>query len=131
MPMSGKYLLDTNIVIALFANETPIKDNLSNVEEVYIPSVVIGELFYGAYKSTRAKENIARIDDFAGKSVVLGCDTETSRLYGEIKNSLSLKGRPIPENDIWIAAIALQHGLTLVSRDNHFNEIDKLNTENW
>ena len=63
MGMSGKYLLDTNIVIALFANEAAVKENLANVEEVFIPSVVIGELFYGAHKSARTKDNLARIDD--------------------------------------------------------------------
>lgn len=129
--MSGKFLLDTNIVIALFANEKPIKDNLATVEEVFIPSMVIGELFYGAHKSARAKDNIARIDHFASSSVVMGCDTETARVYGEIKNTLRVKGHPIPENDIWIAAIAIQHGLTLISRDTHFNEIDSLRVKGW
>lgn len=129
--MSGKCLLDTNIVIALFANETAVKENLAKTEEVFIPSVVIGELFYGAHKSARAKENIARIDNFASASIVLGCNTETSRIYGEIKYALSVKGHPIPENDIWIAAIALQHNLILISRDAHFKEVANLKIENW
>ncbi|HLE89737.1 MAG TPA: type II toxin-antitoxin system VapC family toxin [Anaerolineales bacterium] len=129
--MSGKCLLDTNIVIALFANETAVKDNLARTDEVFVSSVVIGELCYGAHKSTRAKENLSRIDDFASSSLVLGCDTETARVYGEIKNSLRLKGRPLPENDIWIAAIAVQHNLTLVSRDAHFSEIENLEVVAW
>lgn len=129
--MSGRCLLDTNIVIALFANETTVKENLANTEEVFIPSVVIGELFYGAHKSVRAKENIARVDDFASASIVLGCDTETSRIYGEIKYALSVKGHPIPENDIWIAAIAIQHDLNLISRDAHFKEVDNLKVMAW
>ncbi len=129
--MSGKCLLDTNIVIALFANETAVKDNLVKTDEVFVPSVVIGELCYGAHKSTRAKENLSRIDDFASSSLVLGCDAETARVYGEIKNALRLKGRPLPENDIWIAAIAVQHGLTLITRDAHFSEIENLKVTAW
>jgi len=129
--MSGKVLLDTNIVIALFADETSVKENLSKIEEVFIPNVVIGELFYGAHKSARSKENIARIEDLASSSVILGCDTETARIYGEIKNALRIKGHPIPENDIWIAAIAVQHNLTLISRDAHFSEIEKLEVAVW
>jgi tRNA(fMet)-specific endonuclease VapC len=129
--MSGKCLLDTNIVIALFANDATIKEHLVKTDEVFIPSVVIGELFYGAYKSARSKENISRIDNFAGSSIVLGCDTETARLYGEIKYALSVKGHPIPENDIWIAAIAIQHDLTLISRDAHFVEVDNLKIAVW
>ena len=129
--MSGKVLLDTNIVIALFADDDSVKENLSKAEEIFIPNVVIGELFYGAHKSARAKENIARIEDLASSSVILGCDTETARMYGEIKNNLRIKGHPIPENDIWIAAIAVQHNLTLVSRDVHFSEIENLKVAVW
>ena len=61
--MSGKSLLDTNIIIALFANDEKIKTNLAKTDEVFIPSIVIGELFYGAYKSARAKENISKIEE--------------------------------------------------------------------
>jgi len=129
--MSGKCLLDTNIVIALFADDAQVKDNLANTEEVFIPSVVIGELFYGAHKSARAKENLVRIDEFASNNIVLGCDAETARVYGEIKDALRIRGHPIPENDIWIAAIAVQHNLTLVSRDGHFNEIENLKVTTW
>ena len=129
--MSGKYLLDTNIVIALFANDASVMESLTKAEEVFIPSVVIGELFYGAHKSARAKDNLARIDEFASSNLVLGCDMETARIYGDVKNALRIKGHPIPENDIWIAAIAIQHNLTLVSRDRHFNEIESLNVVIW
>jgi tRNA(fMet)-specific endonuclease VapC len=52
-------------------------------------------------------------------------------LYGEIKSSLRQKGKPIPDNDIWIAASARQHSLTLVTRDAHFDEIDDLARERW
>jgi tRNA(fMet)-specific endonuclease VapC len=117
--MSGRYLLDTNIIIALFADDTVVKDNLGQADQVFVSSIAIGELCFGARKSGQAKENLARIEDFASNSVVLGCDTETARRYGEIKCALQIKGRPIPENDIWTAAIALQHGLTLITRDAH------------
>ena len=104
--MSGRYLLDTNIVIALFAGDAAVKNHLAVAAEVFVSSIVIGELCYGAQKSGRAKVNLARIDEFAANNVVLGCDTDTARRYGEIKNALRAKGHPIPENDIWIAAIA-------------------------
>ena len=129
--MSGKCLLDTNIVIALFADEASIREHLAQTEEVFVPSVVIGELFYGAHKSARSGENLARIEDFAASNLVLGCDTETARVYGEVKNALRVKGHPLPENDIWIAAIALQHGLTLISRDLHFSAIGRLKVVAW
>ena len=76
--MSGKCLLDTNIVIALFADETGVKENLVKTDEVFVSSIVIGELYYGARKSTRSKENVSRIDKFAESNIVLACDTETA-----------------------------------------------------
>ena len=76
-------------------------------------------------------ENLKRIDEFASTGVVLGCGVETARRYGEIKNALRVKGHPIPENDIWIAAIALEHDLTLATRDAHFSEIGNLAVATW
>ena len=129
--MSGRYLLDTNIVIALFADEMEVKEGLGKAEEVFASSIVIGELCFGARKSGRVKENLARIDEYATHNVVLGCDINTAYRYCEIKNALRLKGRPLPENDVWIAALALQHDLTVITRDTHFNEIDGLKIAVW
>ena len=129
--MNGKYLLDTNVVIAIFAGEPSTLEHLAQSNEVFVPTVVLGELYYGARKSTRVDVNINRIHELAASSALLGCDIETSRHYGRIKNDLRVKGRPIPENDIWIAAVAQQHGLTLASRDKHFDEVDALSLEVW
>ena len=129
--MNGKFLLDTNIVIALFAGDMSIQKRLAQVEEVFVPSIVIGELYFGAYKSKRIAENLARIEEFAVSSSVLGCGADTAREYGLIKNGLREKGLPIPENDIWIAAIAQQHDLVLVTRDEHFNKVEGLEREIW
>lgn len=129
--MSGSYLLDTNIVIGLFAADPNTVDNFRSADEVYTSSIVVGELNYGARKSSRIQENLARVNDFAQSVTVLGCNTETAWHYGNIKNQVRLKGKPIPENDIWIAAICAQYDLILVSRDAHFNEVDGLHIERW
>jgi len=129
--MSGRFLLDTSIVIALFAEDTSVEEHLKEAEEVFIPSIVLGELYFGVRKSGRIRQNLKRIDELAISSAVLACDLGTAREYGEIKGALQEKGRPIPENDIWIAAIARQHGLTLVTRDEHFKEVEHLNIEVW
>jgi tRNA(fMet)-specific endonuclease VapC len=68
-------LLDTNIIIALFANDGEVQDKLAQADEVFVPSVVLGELYFGAHKSSRATKNSARIDDLASNTVVLSCDT--------------------------------------------------------
>ena len=129
--MNGKFLLDTNIVIALFADDVAVKDSLAKADEVFLPSIVVGELYFGAQKSELVSTNLLRIGELIANSVVLCCYTETARRYGEIKSSLRVKGRPLPENDIWIAAIAMQHDLILVTRDAHFDEIDNLKIVCW
>ncbi len=129
--MSGKYLLDTNIIIALFADDPFVKKHVAKAEEIFIPAIVIGELFFGAFKSGRPKANTARIENFAASNTVIACDIGSSRKYGYIKNLLHKKGQPIPENDLWIAALAMEHGLTLVSRDEHFKKINELKRVAW
>jgi tRNA(fMet)-specific endonuclease VapC len=129
--MNGRYLLDTNVVIALLAGQGAVRENLANASEVFVPSIVIGELCFGARKSARGAENLARIEEFAAANVVLACDTQTARRYGEVKNALRLQGRPLPENDIWIAAVALQHNLILITGDRHFAGIDGLSVLEW
>lgn len=108
-----------------------IHERLSNASEVFIPCIVIGELYFGSYKSLKVQENLNRIDEFALSNTVLPCDIETAKKYGDIKNRLKEKGQPIPENDIWIAAIAQQYALTVVTKDAHFKLVENLKIELW
>jgi tRNA(fMet)-specific endonuclease VapC len=129
--MTGKFLLDTNIVIALFANEAKVIQNLQNATDVFLSAIVLGELYYGAKRSAKVTQNLATIQAFAARVSLLACDALTAQFYGDIKNDLRSKGQPIPENDIWIAATALQHNLILVTRDSHFQNITGLTTDSW
>jgi len=129
--MNGSFLLDTNVVVALFNGDADIKARLEAVPEIYLPSVALGELHYGAACSGRPESNARRVDDFATTCTVIGVDAGTARQYGRVKGELRRKGRPIPENDLWIAAMALQHGLQLASRDGHFDYVEDLQIEAW
>ena len=91
----------------------------------------MGELHYGARKSAQTEKNLERLEALASEAAILPCDAETSCWYGIVQDSLRRVGKPIPENDIWIAAIALQHGLTLATRDNHFQAVENLKVEMW
>ncbi len=128
--MAGRYLLDTNIVIAILNGEIDLSRRLPD-SEVFVNVVVLGELYYGAERSERLDENLARIETVEGIVTVLTCERETARYYGRIKRRLKGKGKPIPDNDIWIAATAQQFGLVVVTRDAHFAEIDDLFFEAW
>jgi tRNA(fMet)-specific endonuclease VapC len=129
--MSGRYLLDTNVVIALFRGDAEVQARYEVVQEVFVPSMTLGELYFGAAKSSRQEANAAKVKEFAAFCAVIGTDAVTAQHYGLIKAQLKRKGRPIPENDIWIAACALQHGLVLATRDGHFDDVDGLDLEAW
>ena len=131
MPASGRFLLDTNIVIALLQGDDAVLSNLDRASGVFISAVVLGELFFGAAKSSRSTENTAKIDRFATGRTVISCDLEIAREYGRLKQRLQEKGRPLPENDIWLAAAARVHGLVLVTRDRHFHEVEDLELADW
>lgn len=128
---NGKYLLDTNIIIGLFNRDEAIQEKMQNTDRVFLASSAIGELYYGAQKSERPIENIRRINRLTRRFPIYSCNLETARWYGIIKNQLHRKGRLIPDNDIWIAAIAMQYGLVLVTRDAHFDAVESLPTERW
>lgn len=129
MRMSGKLLVDTNVVVALFAGDPSALQRLERRPELFLCVPVLGELRYGALASSRVEQNLTRLDRFAQSVRILPCDAETVLYYSAVRLSLRKKGRPIPENDIWIAAVALQYGLTLLSRDSHFSQVDGLEIE--
>ncbi len=131
MPGSGRLLLDTNIIIALFEGDEAVLSNLDHSIEVFVSAIALGELFFGAAKSGRPRENMAKLEQFAEGRRILPCDHEVARQYGRLKNDLRAKGRPLPENDIWIAAVASHHDLVLATRDRHFRDIDGLVIAVW
>ena len=124
-------MLGTNIVIALLAGDDAVPFNLDRASEVFIPAVVPGELFFGAAKSGRPAENTAKVERFAAGRAVVSCDLDVAREYGCLKQRLKEKGRPLPENDIWIAAAAKRHGMILVTRDRYFHEVEDSQTVDW
>lgn len=129
--MAGSHLLDTNIMIALSAQDSAVQQRVNQSNEVFYASIVLGELYFGAQKSGNVARNTQRVDIVAQSATVLACDAETASIYGRIKHALRAKGRPIPDNDIWIAALAVQHSLTLATRDAHFHAVDGLAAEYW
>jgi len=130
-PANGRFLLDTNIVIALMEGDTELLASLDRAQEVFVPTVVLGELFFGAANSSRPSENASRVNRFASETAIVPSDLEVAREYGRLKHRLKTKGRPIPDNDIWIAATANRYGMVLVTRDRHFREIDDLTLVEW
>jgi tRNA(fMet)-specific endonuclease VapC len=128
--VGSEYLLDTVIVVRYFAGDADITKRLTGITH-YIATNTVAELYYGAYKSQLVAQNLQNIHKFLQSVKILPCIERTADQYGQIKAALKAKGRPIPENDMWIAAAALEHGLILATRDAHFQEIDRLSVETW
>jgi tRNA(fMet)-specific endonuclease VapC len=128
---TGRYLLDTNVAAAILNDKIELRPRFGRHLDAFLNTNVVGELHYGAEKSSRVEENLAKIHRLIALCPVFVCDEETARHYASIKNLLRRKGRPIPENDIWIAASARQHGLTVATRDGHFDFVDDLSVEHW
>jgi tRNA(fMet)-specific endonuclease VapC len=130
--MTGnKILLDTNIVSALFKGDLSVINGIDAASEIYIPVIVIGELYYGAEYSTQAIKNKTNIVELTQLYEILPVNTETAKIYGALKTTLRNQGTPIPENDIWIAALSKQHDLDLISRDKHFTNLTDISLINW
>lgn len=124
-----RVLLDTNVVIALFAGHPAVAERLSRKAAVFLPVPVLGELYRGAYGSSRQAENLKKLEQFASAVALLVCDGETAKRYGAIKHALLGKGRPIPENDMWIAGLAAQHHVSVMTRDQHFKNLQDVTVE--
>ena len=88
MPVSGRFLLDTNIVIALLEGDDGVLSNLDQASEVFIPATVVGELFFGAAKSGRPGDNTAKIEEFVAGRSILACDVRVAREYGRLRQRL-------------------------------------------
>ncbi len=122
--MSGKkYLLDTNIIVDLFSGAREIKGLIESLEGPIVSAITMGELYFGVEKSQYRAKHLKQVGEFAGICTILDIDLATAKVYAKIKNELKKKGRPIPENDIWIAATSIQHNLALLTKDKHFKEI--------
>lgn len=132
-PRRAGFLMDSNVVVAAFAEEQGLLQKLGRTptEQIFVPAVVLGEMYFGALKSQRPEANLKRVEEFATASNVLPVDAGVARLYGKVRDGLRRIGRPIPENDLWIAATTLRHGLVLVTRDSHFEHVERLLVERW
>ena len=129
--MNGRYLLDTNVAIGALNQKLDLEVRRGRGIESLLCLTVVGELLYGAAKSARPEANRQRIEKLMAVCPMVSHDLETAEHYGELKASLKQLGRLIPENDLWIAACALRHGLVLATRDRHFDHIDGLQVEAW
>lgn len=124
-------ILDTNAVSALSFEDADLAEFLGTSLRHHLPVIVIGEYEFGLAGSKRNKELKAWFNLLVSESIVLTVDRETASHYGTICATLKRSGKPIPSNDLWIAALAMQHGLPIVSRDDHFDRVSGIRRLDW
>ena len=128
--MNGRISLDTNIVIRLFKNDPIVTKVFDTITTICLPTPVIAELLFAARNSTYQKENLKVYNEFINACTVLNITRETANLYSIIRLELKQKGRPIPENDLWIASICKEQNLPFFTGDAHFDTINGLKVVN-
>ena len=124
-------ILDTNAVSALFSGDAAIGEALESAERHHLPVVVIGEYRYGLLRSTVRKHMELLLDTLIRESEVLRVDEATAEIYADVRDEVRRAGRPIPENDVWIAALSRQHDEPVLSRDQHFDAVAGLDRRSW
>lgn len=124
-------ILDTNAVSALFAGDPALSSVLAGEPRLHLPVVVIGEYRYGLARSNQRRSLARLLETLIAESRVLEIDLGTTERYAEARNELRRAGTPIPENDVWIAALARQHELPVVSRDEHFDQVSGVVRRGW
>jgi tRNA(fMet)-specific endonuclease VapC len=130
--MTGNNIfLDSNVIIEIFAGNKVLADKINELPSFYISSIVLGELYIGINRVVNKKKHLNKLTSFLELCTVLNIDKTTARFFGEITASLYKKGKPIPTNDVWIAASVIQHNLLLISHDKYFKEIDNILLESW
>lgn len=124
-------ILDTNALSALADGSSALEALAGTAQRLSIPVIVLGEFHFGIQRSRHRK----RYEDWLGRLVevssVLDVDQETATQYAALREALRRRGHPIPSNDAWIAALALQHGLAVLSRDSHFDEVAGVRRLSW
>ena len=123
-----KLALDTNAYRAFMDGAEAAVRLVRQADAIGMPVPVLGELRFGFLAGTRGRQNEAALQRFldSPRVQVLACDELTSHFFSEIKLQLKKQGTPIPINDVWIAALVSQHGMTLLSYDSDFDRLPQL-----
>jgi predicted nucleic acid-binding protein len=124
-------ILDTNALAAFVDGDAGVGEVLRRQARAAIPVIVLGEFRYGIAESRRRSAYEAWLAAELPHFDVLAVTEETAIAYAALRGALGRSGRPIPANDVWIAALALQHRLPVLSRDQHFDVVPDLERKSW
>jgi predicted nucleic acid-binding protein len=124
-------ILDTNALSAFVDGDRAVGEVLRRESRAAVPVIVLGEFRYGIAGSRHRAAYEAWLDEYLPMFEMLPVTEDTALHYAAVRVSLKRLGRPIPANDAWIAALAFQHGLPVLSRDEHFDALGQLRRVVW
>ena len=124
-------IVDTNALSAIADERDRIRELLGTAKGIAVPVIAIGEYRSGIARSREFLRYRQWLDEFLLASRVLDIDESTTHRYAEVSLELRKVGKPIPTNDIWIAALCRQHKLPLLSRDRHFDAVSGIQRIEW
>lgn len=130
--MTERLAVDTNAAIDFIRPNRPDPPLLRDAREIVLPLAVLGELFAGAQQSDRVVENLSKVEELVLRWHVLTPDVETARVYGRLRRfERATRASMSRLNDLWIAALCIQHGLSLLTSDHGFDVIPELEVLHW
>lgn len=124
-------ILDTNALSAVADNEPAAVEVFISADSIALPVIVLGEFRFGINQSSRRSHYETWLGRLIAVSHVLDIDEQTSQHYAELRIRLRRLGKPIPSNDLWIAALSQQHSLAILSRDRHFDALAGITRLAW
>jgi predicted nucleic acid-binding protein len=119
------------VVISHLRQNKAISERLKAADFLYLPVIALGELLYGAYVLPFPERQMEKIKRFLEAVTILGVTHKTAEIFGQVSAELRKAGDMIPTNDIWIAALAQEHGLSLAAQDVHFDRVQTINVLQW
>jgi len=117
-------ILDTNALSAWWNKDSAIVGVMENIAQVYVPVPALAEFRFGLFQSRKREIMESWMQRALASTRILGIDDATTFHYADLRLALKKRGTPIPMNDLWIAAIARQHRLPILSRDAHFDLVE-------
>lgn len=124
-------ILDTNAISAWCDDDAALLAVLPSDRPLFLPAIVLGEYRFGIRVARDRKTREAWLEDVESAVTVLDVNSETARHYADVREELRKARTPIPENDLWIAALARQHDLPVITRDAHFDHVTDLRRVGW
>lgn len=126
----SRLLIDTSGYAHFKRNSAEAVTAIQQASELLLPTIVLGELQFGFELGSRTKQNQQDLNTFLGspRATIVDVTEQTSKFYANLAVYLRQQGKPIPSNDVWIAALAMQHGATLLTADKHFTFLPQILT---